>query len=188
MAEDKQEVLFYDNEAFINKQKQETEITESIYKLKQLYNKALGAKANVDYSRLTKDAVGYIVNEFWSVHCSNMPEHLNRYTIFFSQTSISEADIQSVFDTYKVSCNKMAHVHGKDALPKATKTDITFKENRYPKYLDETKKKQYEMLKRFVTIANKLQDTQGSIHLVRYCPDLTTNGFKIAINLHRFIL
>ncbi len=187
MAEDK-EILFHDDVAFKNKDAQEKQITESIYKLKQFYDKALGDKANVDYSKLVKEPTSYIVHSYWNAFCKDKAPHLNKVTIFTSDTGITEADIQNVHNEYKVSCNRMEHVHSVDALPIATRTDITFKENRYPKYLDESKKKQFELLKKFVAIANKLENTQGAINLVRYCPDLTTNGFKISVNLHRFIL
>ena len=152
-------------------EQRESELFGSLETMEAMYKKAIGKDVD-DYVALLKDPSDYVVQKYWSLYCSDKPEHLDKTRVFTLETGIDP----SVMEAQKKGFYRAFDLL-RDSAPTITKKGVKsgLKEEDYYLELDEDKKEEYEAYLAFVNAAKVLEEkygAKGGFHLVRVADKL----------------
>ncbi|WP_242082709.1 hypothetical protein [Aestuariivivens sediminis] len=172
-------------------------VEQSVKDLENIYKKAIGDDTAKDIKQLTENPQQYILNTYWEMHCSNLPDHLNKASVFESQTGIKVTSIDEAHQKYINSIDTIKKRYRKDRTPKVTANGLKWdtKKSCFDVCLDPDKQELYEDYQNLIEAVNSVLKHKENatypeqIHLVRFGGGhlITENG-KLVINDHKFAL
>jgi len=188
-AKQKKTLLYCDEATYILHKEKEDILIEAYTNLEAIAKKYIKDGTTIDYNQLLDAPLVYLSEIYWmQISKESYPESASREKIFLSTTDVNVQDLHdnevNFWKYYKEIADKYK------PIIKATGVFSTLSKSCFDKYLDPSKKKHYNAVKRFLNAANNLKKyggTNGGIHLVRFCQNLNMQGLDALISDYDFI-
>jgi hypothetical protein len=182
-------LLDNDTTSFQKYQKIEDDLKTILSKLVTKHEEVLGKDEKIDYKAYLVAPSEYLVSKYWDVHCSNLPNHLNKKAVILSHTNIDVDDVVMLSKKWSESILLLRA----DCLPKITSNSVKWsvKKELFDRFLDDSKKDHYNALKRFLDAyyeLTKFENIEGLRYLPRITRNYTTNNLKLGTNPESFIV
>lgn len=181
-------ILDNDTISFQRYQRIENDLKNILNQLEAKHKEVLGKDIKIDYKAYLVAPSDYLVSTYWQNYCSELPSHLNKKSIIFSQTNIdvNEAELLGII------WNENSLTMRADCLPKITLKGVKWgvRKELFNRYLDDSKKDHYNALQSFLEAyenLNKYENLQGLRYLPRITRNYTAHNLELGINPELFV-
>ncbi len=180
------EILYFDEatyDYFLNKEK---ELFKTIHKLETLVNISIGENEIKSYRDFLNNPFDFMVELYWERYNSFYPPNSNIEDVFVRNSKVTRSEVDGLKQLFEKQLKDMQH----HALKINKKVVSGIKKDSFNKYLNESKRAEYEALKKFIDSANVLSEfhCDQQIHLMRFATNkLQMEGLKVTPNYSLYV-
>jgi hypothetical protein len=162
----------------------QSELNGYLNELKELANQSIGDGKVDNVKKLIENPAQYLVETYRQLYLSNRPLHLDFNMIFENETNVKIVHLDRLQKEFSQVLSKMK-IHAPTI--NAVKMTSNVKSESFDIYLDDSKAKHYEALKRFLDSLEALKEFQrldGYFHIARAVNSLqmSNTGLEISVN------
>ena len=141
---------------------------------------------SINYKELFENTKEYILSSWWNEAKQFYPKNSKRDFLFSTHVHIPMQSFLRLVSDFKNNCKQLMQY--KPTIDNdAVKWNVS--QDKFNKYLDESKKDHYKALLNFLEASERLREFEphnGHIHLVRYSQNLISKNGKAEIQLYNF--
>lgn len=181
--------LYNDTATFTIYEKRENELHNILKKLEDIADSTLGKNQIDDYKLMLSSVAEYFVSRYWELWAKKTsPPHFDKSLIFETQTRVTKNELTNL----KLDFDKLMNELGKykpTVNAKGLKSNL--KKEMFDKFLNESKRSEYEALLSLLKSAKEMEafgGCSGGINLMRFCGNrLRMEGLEIVPNYNLYI-
>jgi hypothetical protein len=162
----------------------QSELNGYLNELKELANQSIGIGKVDNVKKLIENPAQYLVEMYRQLYLNNRPLHLDFPMIFENETSVKISQLEALKVKFAKTFKAMS-IHSPEINGKGMTSNV--KSESFDIYLDNSKAKHYEALKRFLDSLEALKEYQrldGYFHIARAVNSLqmSNTGLEISVN------